>query len=54
MGMARRVSELLNDAGLRARMGNEGRRRAPEFGAAKMVAEIDAHYQSLIELKLRG
>jgi glycosyltransferase involved in cell wall biosynthesis len=47
-GMAERVTSLLHNAGLRARMGAEGVRRAAQFSAGTMVAEIDALYQKLM------
>ncbi len=46
--LADRVVQLLADGELRRRMGENGRARAPEFGAEKMVREIDALYQSLL------
>ncbi len=49
--MAERVLALLNDGELRARLGTEGRRRAPEFSVTTMVAEIDALYTRLLREK---
>lgn len=46
--LAAKVNLLLADAELRRRMGEEGRHLAPEFGAAKMVQEIDALYRRLL------
>lgn len=46
--LADRVGQLLADGELRRRMGENGRARAPEFSAEKMVREIDALYQSLL------
>jgi glycosyltransferase involved in cell wall biosynthesis len=49
--MAERVLALLSDGELRARLGAEGRRRAPEFSVTTMVAEIDALYTRLLREK---
>jgi glycosyltransferase involved in cell wall biosynthesis len=46
--LAAKVNFLLADAELRQRMGEEGQKLAPEFGAAKMVQEIDALYRRLL------
>lgn len=46
--LAAKVNLLLADAQLRQRMGEEGQKLAPEFGAAKMVQEIDALYRRLL------
>jgi len=51
--LAEKALLLLADADLRQRMGAEGRRRAPEFGAAKMMWEIDQLYQRLLVRKAR-
>lgn len=51
--LAEKAIRLLKDPDLRQRMGAEGRRRAPEFGAAKMVREIDLLYQRLMVRKAR-
>lgn len=46
--LAAHVIRLLQDGELRRRMGENGRLRAPEFGAEKMVADIDALYRRLL------
>ncbi len=46
--LAEKVLVLLADEGLRIRMGENGRSRAPQFGAKKMVQDIDQLYQSLL------
>lgn len=46
--LADRVVQLLHDAELRRQMGENGRLRAPEFGAEKMVADIEALYRRLL------
>lgn len=48
--MAEKVVLLLDNEGLRQEMGENGRRRAPAFGARKMVQDIDRLYQSLLDL----
>ena len=45
--LAARVLTLLADESLRRRMGEKGCVRAPEYGAAKMVQDIEALYQAL-------
>lgn len=45
--LAERVLDLLADGSLRHKMGANGRNYAPEFGAVKMVRDIDALYRSL-------
>jgi glycosyltransferase involved in cell wall biosynthesis len=45
--LAARVLTLLADEQLRRRMGQNGRLRAPEFGAIKMVQDIHTLYQGL-------
>ncbi|MCB8951684.1 MAG: glycosyltransferase family 4 protein [Ardenticatenales bacterium] len=45
--MAERIAQLLADEALRQRMGAAGQARAAEFGAARMVSQIDALYQQL-------
>lgn len=46
--LAEKVLVLLADGGLRIKMGENGRSRAPQFGAKKMVQDIDQLYQSLL------
>jgi glycosyltransferase involved in cell wall biosynthesis len=46
--LAEKALGLLADAGLRRRMGENGRSRAPQFGAKKMVQDIDLLYQRLL------
>lgn len=46
--IAARVVTLLNDENLRRKMGENGRARAPEFGAEKMVQDIEALYRQLL------
>ncbi len=46
--LAARVVTLLNDEDLRRKMGENGRSRAPEFGAIKMVQDIEALYRQLL------
>ncbi len=46
--LAARVVELLADPELRRRLGAAGRRRAPAYGAQRMVADIDALYRRLL------
>lgn len=46
--LAEKALVLLADEGLRKRMGENGRSRAPQFGAKKMVQDIDQLYQSLL------
>ncbi len=46
--LADKVLVFLADEGLRKRMGENGRSRAPQFGAKKMVQNIDQLYQSLL------
>lgn len=46
--LAEKVLLLLDDAKLRAEMGENGRLRAHTFGARKMVQDIDALYQKLL------
>lgn len=48
--LAQRTLQLLHDVELRRKMGENGRARAPEFGAEKMVREIDALYRSLLAI----
>lgn len=48
--LAAGVITLLNDENLRCKMGENGRIRAPEFGAVKMVQEIDLLYRSLLAI----
>jgi glycosyltransferase involved in cell wall biosynthesis len=45
--LAAHVLTLLGDEQLRRKMGENGRARAPEFGAVKMVRDIDALYRRL-------
>jgi glycosyltransferase involved in cell wall biosynthesis len=45
--LAARMLTLLADEQLRREMGENGRARAPEFGAVKMVRDIDVLYQRL-------
>jgi glycosyltransferase involved in cell wall biosynthesis len=45
--LADRILTLLADEPLRQKMGENGRSRAPEFGAVKMVQDIDTLYRSL-------
>ncbi len=45
--LAARLLTLLTDESLRRRMGESGRARAPEFGARKMVQDIEALYREL-------
>ena len=45
--LADRILTLLADEPLRRRMGENGRSRAPDFGAVKMVQDIDTLYRSL-------
>jgi len=52
--MAERVGRLIADPELRARMGAEGLRRAPEFDAARMVSDMDAVYQELLGPPVRS
>lgn len=47
--LAGKVLTLLGDDELRRRMGENGRSRAPEFGAEKMVRDIEALYRSLLD-----
>ena len=46
--LAEKVAILLANGELRRRMGENGRHYAHSFGAAKMVADLDALYQSLL------
>ena len=46
--IAKKTQELLQDKPLRRKMGVAGKAKAPEFGARKMVKEIDALYQTLL------
>jgi glycosyltransferase involved in cell wall biosynthesis len=46
--LAAQVVQLLQNEALRREMGAYGRQLAPEFGAEKMVQEIDALYQRLL------
>ncbi|MCO5186992.1 MAG: glycosyltransferase family 4 protein [Anaerolineae bacterium] len=46
--LAARLDQLLQDAQLRSRFGCAGLERAPEFGAARMVAAIDTLYCELL------
>jgi glycosyltransferase involved in cell wall biosynthesis len=46
--LAEKALILLADGELRRRMGGNGRSRAPQFGAKKMVQDIDLLYQSLL------
>ncbi len=48
--LADRVVQLLQSADLRRQMGENGRARAPEFSAEKMVQQIDALYRSLLTI----
>ena len=49
--LAAAVARLLGDAPLRRQMGMAGQRRAPEFGAARMVEQLDALYRRLLASK---
>jgi glycosyltransferase involved in cell wall biosynthesis len=46
--LAEKALLLLADEGLRRRMGGNGRARAPQFGAQKMVQDIEALYGKLL------
>jgi len=46
--LAAKVVILLQDAGLRKRMGEQGRLRAPEFGAEHMVQRLAQLYRELL------
>ncbi|MCA9970419.1 MAG: glycosyltransferase family 4 protein [Anaerolineales bacterium] len=46
--LAEQVVLLLRDGALRRRLGENGRLRAPAFGALQMVREIDALYRRLL------
>ena len=46
--LAVRVNELLSDAQLRTQMGIAGQQSAPEFGATRMVEQIDRLYTRLL------
>lgn len=46
--LAAKALLLLSDGELRKKMGDNGRSRAPQFGARKMVQDIDHLYQSLL------
>jgi glycosyltransferase involved in cell wall biosynthesis len=46
--LAAKALTLLADEGVRRRMGENGRARAPIFGARKMAADIDQLYQELL------
>jgi glycosyltransferase involved in cell wall biosynthesis len=48
--LAARIIQLLDDVQLRTRLGRVGLERAPEFGAERMVAAIDALYRELCVL----
>lgn len=50
--LARDIVTLLQDKDLRQRMGENGRHRAPAFGAVKMVEDIDKLYRQLLEKHL--
>jgi glycosyltransferase involved in cell wall biosynthesis len=53
--LARRLSELLGDTGLRARMGAAGRAIAEaKFDAARQIAVLEARYDALIGAARRG
>jgi glycosyltransferase involved in cell wall biosynthesis len=47
--LAAKVDVLLRHHELRGRMGEEGRRRVPEFSAIKMVRQIDLLYRRLLK-----
>lgn len=49
--LAQAIIQLVDDDRLRARMGQAGRRMAPEFGAQKMVDDIAALYTELLAEK---
>jgi glycosyltransferase involved in cell wall biosynthesis len=50
--MAECCTRLVDDAGLRQAMGAEGRRLAQaEFDELKMIEQIEALYQRLVETK---
>lgn len=46
--LAEKVLALLDDGEMRKRMGDNGRSRAPQFGAKKMVHDIDQLYKTLL------
>lgn len=50
VALAERTLVLLADEGLRKRMGGNGRARAPQFGAKKMVEDIHLLYQALLKI----
>jgi glycosyltransferase involved in cell wall biosynthesis len=53
--LAEAMAELLGDGGKRRRMGEAGRRRAEErFSLERMVAEVEAMYESLAPRKYAG
>ena len=53
--LAEAMSELLGDEGKRRAMGEAGRRRAEErFSLGRMVAEVEAMYESLVPRKGGG
>ena len=46
--LAEKALILLADGELRKKMGENGRSHAPQFGAKKMVGDIDRLYQALL------
>ncbi len=48
--LAEKALVLLADEGLRGRMGRNGRVRAPQFGARKMVRDVNQLYQAFLAM----
>ncbi|MDP3767006.1 MAG: glycosyltransferase, partial [Dehalococcoidia bacterium] len=54
-GLADALLRLLNDAGLRRRMAEQGRRRAQEFSWARVSQQVLSYYERLLhERRLAG
>jgi glycosyltransferase involved in cell wall biosynthesis len=47
--LATALSRLLDDPGLRERMGSAGRRRAEQFSESRVVQRVETIYQDLLE-----